>query len=64
MEFLRGFVNQKLIIESNKFQDLKIRNQLDQNITELSNDLFDNFISDLKNLSSDSVEYQERKKDI
>lgn len=64
MEFLRGFVNQKLIIESNKFQDLKIRNQLDQNITELSNDLFDNFISDLKNLSYDSVEYQERKKDI
>lgn len=64
MDFLNQFVNKKLIIESNKFKDTKIQNQLNNNLNDLSNDLFDNQIKDLKNISEDSEEYQQKKVDI
>lgn len=64
MDFLNQFVNKKLIIESNKFKDTKIQNQLNNNLNDLSNDLFDNQIKDLKNISEDSEEYLQKKVDI
>jgi len=57
IEFLQRFVNQKLIIESNKFKDMRIQNEIDQNINGISNKLFDNYLKDFKNVIEDSEEY-------